>query len=118
MKNDQNQTDLIIDLQERGYDLDFIIQNDGILCIQQNELFPPEDFEIAETHHFPGKFRSCDFIIHAISLMHSDGKGILMTTFNSYSKGVSLHLWSKLAESIKNTVNEVKDNAYSELALG
>jgi hypothetical protein len=117
MKNDQNQTELIIDLQERGYDQDFILQNEGILCVQQNELFPPEEFEIVETHRFEGKFRRDDFIIYAISLTHCDVKGILMTPVSTYTKGVSIHLWSKLATNIKNTVKEVRNNAFSELAF-
>ena len=117
MKNDQNPTELIIDLQERGYDQDFIIQNEGILYIQQNELFPPEEFEIIETHRFESRFRNDDFIIYAISVIHGDIKGILMTPLSTYNKGISLHLWSKLANSIKNTVKEVRNNACSELAF-
>jgi hypothetical protein len=116
MKNGQHQTGLIIDLQERGYDHDFILQNEGILCIQQNELFPPEEFEIVETHRFEGRFRNDDFIIYAISLTHCAIKGILITPISTYNKGISIHLWSKLAANIKNTVNEVRSNAFSELA--
>jgi hypothetical protein len=118
MENFSSRAELIIDLQDRGYDHDFIIYNEGILCVQGNELIGPDDFEIAETHHFESKNGSGDnFIIYAINLLHSDAKGILMTSFSTYNRGVSIHLWCKLSGSIKKTLTEVRDRSLPELVF-
>jgi hypothetical protein len=102
MKNYNTKTEAIIDLQERGYDHDFILNNECILCIQQSELIHPEDFEVTETYRFDGNRRTRDnYIIYAIRTLNDDLRGILMTSFNFHHKGCSIHLWSKLANYLK-----------------
>ncbi len=102
MKNSyQNKTDAIIDLQERGYDHDFILKNEYIHCVQESQSICPDDFEVAEAYRFEGKNRMRDnYIIYAIKLLNNDVKGILMTPFSTLTRGLSIHLWSKLANNL------------------
>lgn len=102
MTNCQTKAEVIIDLQERGYDNDFILRNEGVLCVQQNELINPDAFEITETYRFDGQPRPCDnFIIYAVRESNSDIRGILMASYVTLTKGMSIHLWSKLAAFLK-----------------
>ena len=111
MINSSKRADLIIDLQNRGYDRDFIIKNEGILCIQENDFIHPDGFEIVETHHFENRSGSGDhFVIYAISLLNSGAKGILMTTSGTYNRGLSIHLWFKLSDGLKKALADAKSD--------
>jgi hypothetical protein len=103
MKDFENKTQAIIDLQKRGYDHDFILSSEFIFCVQKSEWLFPDDFEIAAAYSFedddPGKDKR---IIFAISSVNSDLKGILMTSADSCAKGISIRLWSKLAGHLTN----------------
>lgn len=103
MPNNYNsKAEAIIDLQERGYDHDFILKNEYILCIQESQTISPDDFEITETYRFDGKSRLCDnYIIYAIRSLNNDLNGILMTSYSTLTRGLSIHLWSKLANNLK-----------------
>jgi hypothetical protein len=92
----------IIDLQERGYDYDFILKNEYIICIQQSETICPDDFEITEAYRFDGAPRMSDnYIIYAVRSLNHDLNGILMASYSTLTKGLSIHLWSKLANNLK-----------------
>jgi hypothetical protein len=96
-----SKTEAIIDLQARGYDHDFILKNECIHCIQQNQSISPDDFEVIEAIRFDGKRRMRDnCIIYAIELLNNDMKGILMTPYSTLIKGLSIRLWSKLANDL------------------
>lgn len=102
MVNYATKTEAIIDLQKRGYDQDFILKDEYLFYVQQSELIEPDEFEITETYRFEGKRRSCDnYVIYGISGINKDIRGILMTPYSAYSKGISIHLWSKLANNLK-----------------
>jgi hypothetical protein len=102
MENFTTKAEAIIALQERGYDQDFILKDEYLFYVQQSELIKPDDFEITETYRFEGKRRLCDnYIIYAVRGINKDLKGILMTPYSAYEKGVSIHLWSKLANNLK-----------------
>ena len=102
MKNNyHNKTEAIIDLQQRGYVNDFILQNESIHCVQQSESICPDNFEIMEAYCIDGKKRRRDnCIIYAIWSLNSDLRGILITPYSRLLKGLSIHLWSKLASSM------------------
>ena len=90
--------DAIIALQERGYHYDLILKEENIHCLQQGRLICPDDFDVIEAYRFDGKRRMCDnHVIYAISLSNNDIRGILMTPYSLLAKGLSIHLWSKLA---------------------
>ena len=103
MEHYATKAEAIIDLQRKGYDQDFILKSEGILCIQQSELIRPEEFEITGTYRFEGKSKLCDnYIIYAIRSVENDIKGILMTSFRGFENNISIHLWSKLASTLQN----------------
>jgi hypothetical protein len=98
MRNFKNKTAAIIDLQERGYDLDLILRNEFILCIQDMELISPDDLEITEAYIFAGRSRRSDMeVVYAVRSAHNGLKGILMVSYSAFTAGLSIHLWSKLS---------------------
>ncbi len=102
MENYSSKTEAIIGLQKRGYDLDFILSNEYLLCVQDSELISPDDFEITETYRFDSKAQSDDQnLIYAINSVHNGLKGILMTSYSAFTRGLSIHLWSKLAANLE-----------------
>jgi hypothetical protein len=107
--DDEQLVNLIIDLQERGFNHDFVIENEHIRCLQYNELISPDDFEILETYHCKssGNNRACN-LVYAIRLMNYDINGILMSNYRSYFKGMSLRLWSKFNSVIKLNLSPIK----------
>jgi hypothetical protein len=103
MGNFNNKTKAIIDLQNRGYDQDFILADENIFCLQRGELIPPDSFEITEIHRFDGKSSMKDnYVIYGIRSIQDDIKGILMTSYSAFYRGVSIHLWSKLVANLYN----------------
>jgi hypothetical protein len=101
MENYSSKTEAIIGLQKKGYDLDFILNNEYLLCLQDSELISPDDFEVAETYSFESKATSGDqHLIYAINSVHNGIKGILMTPYSAFTRGLSIHLWSKLAANL------------------
>jgi hypothetical protein len=94
----QNQIKTIIDLQNRGYDHDFILSQESIFCIQKNECMFPDEFDVIAVYRFGNDtLLTGERIIFAISSSNCDLRGILMTSDDNYSSGISIHLWSKLA---------------------
>lgn len=101
MKNFDAKAEVIIGLQNKGYNLDFMLSNEFLRCIQDGELISPDDFEITETFLFTGETQAeIPSVIYAISSWHYNIKGILMTSFNAFTQGLSIHLWSKLAANL------------------
>lgn len=93
-----NNIEAIINLHERGYDHDFILINEYIICIQENRSVCPDEFEVIEAFRFERERKGLgDCIVYAISLSNSDIKGILMISSSRLLRGLSIHLWSKLA---------------------
>jgi hypothetical protein len=102
MKNYNSKAEVIISLQERGYDNDFILKNECILCVQQSELISPDEFEITETYRFDGARRpNNNFVIYEIRSLNNDINVILMTSYSALAKGMSIHLLSKLEANLK-----------------
>jgi hypothetical protein len=96
-----SKAEAIIDLQERGYDYDFILKNECILCIQQSEDICPDDFEVTEAYRFDGESRMRDnYIIYAVRSLNHNLNGILMASYSRLTNGLSIHLWSKLANNL------------------
>jgi len=101
MERFKTKASAIIELQSRGYDRDFIIKDEHLVCIQTMQLMCPDDFEIIETYRFDGKECSCDnYIIYAIKSVDDEIKGILMASYCAFSRGLSIHLWSKLSTKL------------------
>ena len=71
--------DTVIKLQERGYDYDFVADQENIICLQWPEKINRADFGILE-HHSYHLQENCNKVYHlfAIQLWNSGIKGILM----------------------------------------
>ena len=96
-----NNIEAIIDLQGRGYDHDFVISDEHIICVQEGQTICPDEFEVIEAYRFEGKKKLCDnCVIYAIRSFNYDLSGILMTSYRRLTIGVSIHLWSKLATNL------------------
>ena len=102
MENYATKTEAIINLQERGFDLDFVPRNESILCIQHNELLNPGAFEIIGIYRFEGKRKPYDnCIIYAIESIENDFKGILMTSFTRIENNIPIRSWFELASTLQ-----------------
>ena len=89
MENYRTKAEAIIALQSQGYELDFILENGNLVCLQDQELVTPAEFEIREVHRFRNKVKSGEFyFIYAINSAHNGLKGILMATYNAFAIGL------------------------------
>jgi len=101
MKNYTKRIQTIIALQSRGYDLDFVLKDENLLCLQERELINPDEFEVAETYKFEENNGIADtYVVFAIRSVQRDLKGILMTSYRAFNKGLGLHLWCKLSRTL------------------
>jgi len=75
-------TTIIIDLQKRGYELDFVLKNGSISCLQDKSMAMPEDFEIIERHLvIDNRSLENTWVILAVQIASSNRKGILMAGY-------------------------------------
>jgi hypothetical protein len=101
MENYHNKIQAIIDLQQRGYDLDFILKDEHLLCLQERDLISPDEFEIAETYKFEENHGITEtYVVYAIRSVQRDLKGILMTSYSAFTRGLGFHLWCKLSRTL------------------
>jgi len=102
MKNYPDKIQAIISLQQRGYELDFIMKGEFLFCPQQNELIGPDEFEVTETYQFQENNGKTDtYVVYGIQSLQTDLKGILMTSFQAFNMGLSIHLWCKLSKTLR-----------------
>jgi len=72
--------DAIIDLQERGFEVDFILSGDRLFCPQHGFMIPAHEYEIVEMHYFPSSPQcSCERMVYGIAVASCMIDGILMT---------------------------------------
>jgi hypothetical protein len=101
MENYNNKIQAIIGLQHKGYDLDFVLKDENLLCLQELELIGPDEFEIAETYKFEENHAIAEtFVVYAIRSVQRDLKGILMTSYSAFTKGLGFRLWCKLSRTL------------------
>lgn len=82
-------------LKERGYTMDFNIEENCLVC--HEEKFRIEDFEIVEVHRFEGQSNPDDSsVLYAIESTKGD-KGILVSAFGAYAEGMSIDMAKKLS---------------------
>lgn len=101
------EVEIIINLQEKGYDHDFIWDMENIRCLQNDLLVSPGDFEILEIHHCSKKIRlndSLTTIIYAVRLNNCEFRGILM------SKYITVHTTPVIPISRKRNIFEKPTN--------
>ena len=78
--------DAVIDMQERGFDLDFNLTGNRLLCAQHTLLIGANDFEILEMHYFPrSRQLSCERMVYGIHVPSCGMRGILILGTDKYT---------------------------------
>ena len=94
--------DTIVDgingLKQRGYNIDFNIAFDKIICSDNNYSLNPDDFEITEMYRFEGNTDPSDEdILYAIESKDGKLKGIITSAYGMYADGASTDMLKKLS---------------------
>lgn len=85
-------------LKERGYDLDFNIAFDKIICAQNDLCLNPAEFEITEVHRFEGNTNPADQdVVYAVESKDGTLKGAITSAYGLYADSVSTEMLRKLA---------------------
>jgi hypothetical protein len=88
-------TAAIKDLNARGYELDFNLEENCIIC--NEEKFHPEDFEITEVYRFEGETDPADeAVVYAIEST-TGLKGVLVNGYGIYSDTMNADMAKKLS---------------------
>ena len=86
MENYPDKIAAIIALQQKGYELDFIVSKGGIFCLQKQEQMDPAEFEFPETYRFESKPAGADNnVIYGLKSLQTGLKGILMASADELS---------------------------------
>ncbi len=88
-------TEAISDLRSRGYNIDFNLQENCLICRQ--EKFSMDEFEVVEIHRFEANTDPADeAVVYAIA-SERGGKGILVTGYGVTAGGFSAEMAQKLS---------------------
>ena len=83
-------------LKERGYSIDFNMEEDCIRCHVTSLKLKPDEFEIAEVHRYEGDSDPGDeAVVYAIESKHGQ-KGILVNGFGVSADSASDAMIAKL----------------------
>jgi hypothetical protein len=84
----------IAELKARGYDRDFNLKENYIIC--DDGKFHPEDFEINEVYRFEGDTDPADeAVVYAIE-SNTGVKGVLVNAFGIYADAMSDEMIKKI----------------------
>ena len=87
-------TDAVEGLKQRGYVMDFNLDENCIVC--HEEKFNPEDFEIVEVYRFEGNSDPADeAIVYAIESIKGH-RGVLVNGYGPTSESMSSEMAKKL----------------------
>jgi hypothetical protein len=96
----ETMNEAVNDLIKRGYEHDFNIEDDSILCKKNDQRLSPEEFEIDEIYRFEGDTDPGDEnIVYAISSKSHNMKGILVNAYGTYSDADSYKVISRLKKT-------------------
>jgi len=85
-------------LKADGYNLDFNISFDTLLCKQNGVCLNPSQFEIEKYYRFEGNSDPDDSsILYAIESMDGTMKGLLVNAYSIYSESASDDVLKKLS---------------------
>jgi len=96
--------EIIIQLQSRGFEYDFLLEEQGLYCIQSRDHLQKKEYTIEECYHFPESSVNDSFaVIYGISCTGQLQKGILLCRL----KGQETALYW---QSYRNHLLPVQDN--------
>jgi hypothetical protein len=83
-------------LKQRGFDIDFNLEADRIICPQPSLSLKPAEFEITEFYRFEGDSDPADeAVVYAIEST-AGKKGLLVTGFGISAEGMGEEMIEKL----------------------
>ena len=98
MYNYDTVVEAINGLKQRGYTIDFNLDQDKITCTNKLHCLTPDQFEITEVHRFEGDTNPSDEdVVYAVESKDQKVKGVITSAFGSYADNVSTDLLKKLA---------------------
>lgn len=82
-------------LKQRGFLLDFNLQENCLVC-NENQTYNPNDFEITEVYRFEGDTDPADeAVVYAVESKNGK-KGVLVSGYGVSADGMSAEMASKL----------------------
>ena len=98
MKSYDTVTEAVNGLKARGYNIDFNIAFDKLICSDNNIGLQPDEFEIVEVHRFEGDSNPDDEdVVYAVESKQGNIKGIITSAFGLYADPVSNKIIQKLS---------------------
>jgi len=98
MKNYDTVTEAVKGLKERGYNIDFNIAFDKLICSDSNICLRPDEFEIVEVHRYEGDSNPDDEdVVYAVESKDGKLKGMITSAFGLYADPVSNKIIQKLS---------------------
>jgi hypothetical protein len=90
-------TEAVNGLKRRGFNLDFNLNFNCLVCGENSVTLPPEEFEITEVHRFEGDSDPADeAVVFAIESMHGL-KGVLVNGYGVSADKMSNEMIQKLS---------------------
>ncbi|MGG9963753.1 phosphoribosylpyrophosphate synthetase [Ferruginibacter sp. SUN106] len=91
-------TDALKDLKARGYEIDFNIAFDKIVCSKNETVLNPHEFEIVEVYRFEGDTNPDDEdVVYAVESKDGTVKGSITSAFGTYAESISTDMIRKLS---------------------
>ena len=98
MENYETVVGALAGLKERGYELDFNLAFDKIMCVENGLCLNPNEFEIVESYRFEGNTDPGDEdIVYAIESKDGSIKGSMSSAYGVYADNLDTEMMQKLA---------------------
>ncbi|MBL7703494.1 MAG: hypothetical protein JNM14_14680 [Ferruginibacter sp.] len=86
------------ELKSRGYNIDFNIAFDKLICSDNKICLNPHEFEIVEVFRFEGDTNPSDEdVVYAIESKGGGVKGTLTSAYGTYAETASAEMLKKLS---------------------
>ncbi len=98
MKSYDTVTEAVNDLKARGFNINFNLAFDKLICLEDNLCLNPNEFEIVEIHRFEGVTNPSDEdVVYAVENKDEKIKGVVTSAFGLYADPVSNEMIQKLS---------------------
>ena len=98
MKSYDTVTEAVKDLKARGFNIDFNLAFDKLICLEDNSCLNPNEFEIIEVYRFEGESNPSDEdVVYAVESKDGKIKGVITSAFGPYADPVSNEMIQKLS---------------------
>ncbi|MBI5472381.1 MAG: phosphoribosylpyrophosphate synthetase [Ignavibacteriae bacterium] len=84
-------------LQHQGYNYNFAVEGDALMCQENHVRLRPEEFVIDKVFRFEGTTDPGDMeVVYAITSRARSLKGLLISAYGPYNDAISSEIASKL----------------------